>query len=391
MSHEQLLSDLIRIKSLSGEEGEICQYIQGWFSRRDIESFVQGENLVVHLKGVDSTRAFIFNSHMDTVGPGDNYQQKWDSDPWTPTKKDGKVVGLGATDMKSGIAASMLTAQHFSKHKPPVDMFFTFVVREEVDGSGTQSFAEWFEQQGYQEQYSDLAGIFTEPTNLNEIEHGHRGNIFFAAETEATGGHSSRPLKDPDSHAVRKMVSFADDLRDEVAKWNDESPDKYFSPAVTIGEFTSIESGRKIVPGPDESTITIVDSPNAFPKTCVATFDLRTTPAFHEDAWKKLQDFAEEKGVKIYMTYPAAPAGFTDPNEKIIKVAMEVIENPELTVSQGSADLGFLYEKGVKAIILGPGYKDATIMHSANEYCDPEQIPQAVETYIKIVEKWGKK
>jgi len=70
MSHKRLLSSLIEIPSLSNQEAVIQEFIINWFLDRRIETQVIGDNLVAHIPGHDSTRAFILNSHMDTVSPG---------------------------------------------------------------------------------------------------------------------------------------------------------------------------------------------------------------------------------------------------------------------------------------------------------------------------------
>lgn len=170
--HEQLLTELVGIRSYSGEEERIRTFIQDWFRERKIDSFVQDGNLVVHFEGKDQSRAFIFNSHMDTVIAG----QEWGSDPLILRRDGERAVGLGVSDMKSGLAASMLYAEKVNKGGlPPVDLWFTYVAKEEEDGSGSKSFVDWFGS-AEASNYKDAAAIFTEPNSLSEVEHGHRGN-----------------------------------------------------------------------------------------------------------------------------------------------------------------------------------------------------------------------
>ena len=311
MNHEKLLKNLIEIKSYSGEEEKIRNYIQNWFKERGIESVVQDGNLIVHFEGKDRSKAFIFNSHMDTVSAGD---LEWKYGPWTPTKKEGKLYGLGSSDMKSGKTASMLLAEKISKtKKPPVDLWFTYVVKEEVDGSGTESFAKWFADNNYPKKYEEMAGIFTEPTSLQEIEHGHRGNIFFKATSTGDSGHASRPSK-IEKHAVREMIKFADALHTSLNTIRQEFADNLFEPP-TIGEMTSIQAGLKI-----KDNLIEVESPNKFPSQCIATFDLRTTPKFHEVAFEKIRGIGKKHGIKIEYAFNPAPAGFTNMNESIVKI-----------------------------------------------------------------------
>ncbi len=378
MNHEQLLKNLVRIKSYSGEEGGIRDYVQGWLEERLIKVDAQGGDLVVHLEGRDKTRAFIFNSHMDTVSAGD---QKWKYGPWTPTREDGKLIGLGASDMKAGLTASLLLAEKtFRSGIPPVDMWFTYVVNEEVDGAGTKSFMDWFKDQGYLLRYMDMAAIFTEPTGLTELEHGHRGNIFLRVKTTGDSGHASRPnaIK---KHAVREMIAFADALKVQMEKWRGEFPSNIFTPP-SDGEMTSIHAG--VVPGTLRAA-----SPNKFPSECMATFDIRTTPEFHAVAGERLQELGARLGATIEQEADPAPAGYTDPSERIMQISSKAMGGAKLTVSQGSADLGFLTAHGIKAVIFGPGEKDQA--HKTDEYCYPAKIPTAVDIYQAVVNAWADK
>lgn len=374
-----LLEQLIAIKSYSGEEKELRDFITFWLKEKKIKSFVQGDNLVVHLKGKDSRTAFVFNSHMDTVSAGDT--KLWKTDPWKATRERNKMMGLGASDMKAGLAASLLTCAAFSKSVPPVDLWFTYVVREEQDGSGSLDFAKWFKNEGHVKKYKRIGGIFTEPTGLSEIEHGHRGNIFLWARTRGDSGHASRP-KDIVVHSVKKMIKFADVLEKEIDKWSKKYRNKIFNPP-SVGVFTSINAG--VIAGKERIE---VESPNKFPASCSASFDIRTVPGFHEVALSKIKALAKKMEIEVGLLFPVAPCGFTDPHDKLVRVVEKLVKKIKLTVSQGSADMGFLSEVGVKAIIFGPGEKRQS--HMVNEYCYPDQVEKAMALYAQIVEDWVK-
>ena len=398
MSHEQLVKDLIARKSYSGEEEDIRDFIQEQFKQNGVEAFVQDRNLLVHIEGSDRTKAFIFNSHMDTVPEGDI---PWKYGAWTPTIEGDRLIGLGASDMKAGMAASMLLAEQTVKQgKPPVDMWFTYVVNEEVDGSGTESFANWFAEQGYDKKYTDMAAIFTEPSNLKLIEHGHRGNYFLEVVAHGQSGHASTPGKLKGVSAVRKIINFADAFQLAATEWNEEFPNKYFNPAITVGEMTSIRANIKAVEEKDVDGKPVFDSKgnriikvepssaNKFPDTCTAVFDLRTTPESHDLLGERVKKLGKKLGVKVGDLYMPAPAGFTNPDEKIVTVSRQAVKGARVQTAHGSADLGFLSAKGIKGIIFGPGEKSQ--MHVTDEYCRPAQIPQAVEIYKTIVEAWAK-
>ena len=64
------------------------------------------KNLYAVLRGGDGPNV-CFAGHTDVVPPGD--QDSWDSDPFVPFQKMGKIYGRGASDMKSAIAAYLST------------------------------------------------------------------------------------------------------------------------------------------------------------------------------------------------------------------------------------------------------------------------------------------
>lgn len=70
----------------------------------------QRPNLVATLTGAGDGRALILNGHVDTVPPV--RRETWTmADPWRPERRDGELLGLGATDMKGGLAAGWLAVR----------------------------------------------------------------------------------------------------------------------------------------------------------------------------------------------------------------------------------------------------------------------------------------
>src|SRR5207302_1646088 len=69
-------------------------------------------------------RLLVVNGHMDTVPPVDG----WKADPFMPRVEDGRFYGLGASDMKAGLACMMWLAQHV---RPHVRTWFAFTNHEE--------------------------------------------------------------------------------------------------------------------------------------------------------------------------------------------------------------------------------------------------------------------
>lgn len=68
------------------------------------------DNLVGVIRGAGGGKSLIFNGHIDTVPPGDPETWRW-SDPWSGQIEDGKLYGLGSTDMKGGVVAQSKAAE----------------------------------------------------------------------------------------------------------------------------------------------------------------------------------------------------------------------------------------------------------------------------------------
>lgn len=137
----KLLRDLVSIRSLFFEEAEIIEYLRDRFSfynklqtevhhyhESKITNF-KGENLVVRLNGRGSGPRVLINGHVDTVPLCDG----WTVDPYEGVEKNGRFYGLGALDMKAGVAASVFILEALVEAGVELkgDIVFTAVSDEE--------------------------------------------------------------------------------------------------------------------------------------------------------------------------------------------------------------------------------------------------------------------
>jgi len=363
-----VLRELINFQSYSGQERPILEYIKAHLEQNGIKPFYQGDNLVVKLQGQDSSRAFIFNGHVDIVDIGDS--KRWKHDPWLGEVVGGRIYGRGA-DMKGGILAMMETTKSLAGRKYlPTDVWFTFVVKEETDGSGTEQFAQWFQLQGYKKQYSELVAIFAEPTSLDTVQYGHRGNFFIEAEKIGVSAHSSRP-REIDPHAILEMSKFILDLEAENLRWQKEFENAEFAPPTITP--TSIE-GKS-------------ESPNKTADNCRVHFDLRTIPLYHQEAFDRVRDLAKQRSIKLSLLHSPAPTGYTDPEARIIKVFQRVVPGVKKEVNDASNDLGFFTQVGIDGVIFGPG--EMPQAHREDESADINQITTAPKFFEEIYLIWA--
>lgn len=136
-----LTGDLVAIRSYPGEEGPIQRHVAVWLEERGLRPEFQpteGDrpNVVARVdNGPGPT--LLLNGHVDTVLAVEG----WSSDPWTPRRDGDRLYGLGAADMKSGVAAAMLATSALDRHRDcwQGSVVFSSVVDEEAYSIGARA------------------------------------------------------------------------------------------------------------------------------------------------------------------------------------------------------------------------------------------------------------
>lgn len=323
--------------------------------------------MVILLKGANHSKALIFNAHLDTVDAGNS--KLWKYAPFG--EKSGKLVGnkvygLGASDDKAAIASMLLLAKTIVD--PDFNIWFTFVCNEEIDGSGTESFLTWFQKSKNSSRYSKIAAIIGEPTNLDSMEIGHRGNAFIKLATKGITGHGAGNYE-KDNLAVGKMLDAFDKLEKAFAVWKKFYRDrKLGEPAFNITDIHT--SGGSV---------------NKIPDECFATLDIRTTPKLHPRLDKLLKDTLGSD-VHIIRIKGHDKPGITSEKSDICKLCKKLFPKLPFALSLGATDFSQFVKAGIDTIVIGPG--DKSLTHKPNEYADVGKIDKAVEVYKKIISKF---
>jgi len=120
---ERTLCDLVSIRSVTGEEAALSAYIFDHLKRAGVAADRDDEGNVTAEVG-RGDRLLVVNGHMDTVPPVDG----WKTDPFAARAENGRVYGLGASDMKAGLACMLWLAQHV---RPRTRTWFAFTNHEE--------------------------------------------------------------------------------------------------------------------------------------------------------------------------------------------------------------------------------------------------------------------
>ena len=137
-----LLSDLVRVKSYPGEEAAVQEVVAAWLREQGLDPEFQPTveanrpNVVAIIRNGDGPTLLV-NGHTDTVLEAEG----WDSNPWEPRIEGNRLYGLGACDMKSGVAAMLLAGRALDQHRDAWsgNVIITSVVDEEAYSIGAHA------------------------------------------------------------------------------------------------------------------------------------------------------------------------------------------------------------------------------------------------------------
>jgi succinyl-diaminopimelate desuccinylase len=193
----------------------------------------------------DASPVFVFAGHTDVVPSGPTDQ--WESQPFTPTRRDGKLYGRGASDMKASIAAMVVACEEFVAAHPHHDGSVAFLITSDEEGpatDGTVIVCELLEERGETLDYC-LVGEPTSSHVLGDmIKNGRRGSLSGCLVVKGVQGHIAYP------HLARNPIHLAAPALAELAaeKWDDGN--EYFPP--TSWQVSNIHAGTgasNVIPG----------------------------------------------------------------------------------------------------------------------------------------------
>ncbi len=249
----EVLSGLVRCNTVNppGQEHLAAEYVatllEDWsIPSRTHEAQPGRTNLLADV-GQGRPRLLVA-CHLDTVPPGDG----WNTDPFEPVVRDGRLYGRGSSDNKGALAASLLALQYLHAHPDLIDGQFTLAcVADEEQGSAFGF--EYLFSKGHLT--ADFAIIPDAETALRKVIVAEKGPLFFDLISYGTQAHGSTPHEGV--NAVWNMVALLDKLHDV------QLPGEHSLTGSSTMNLGLITGGV---------------APNVVPATCRATMDVRFPP-----------------------------------------------------------------------------------------------------------------
>lgn len=360
-----LTAALVAVRSYPGEEAEVQQLVANWLNQHGLTAEFQSTcvekrpNVLARIENGPGP-TLLLNGHVDTVLAAHN----WSCDPWAGQRDGNRFYGLGAADMKSGVAAAMLAARALAHN---LDMWhgtvlFSSVVDEEAYSIGAHALVDAQLQADY--------CVVTEPS-WDRPCLGGVGKVLIRGDVTGKAAHGSLPHEGinagveaarllaqldtmklgqhPRLHATQAMLSFHSGSEQYV---------------ITIPEKARFTINRHIVPGEAASSVLAEMQALADSLDSHARFEFTIDPPYYPP-W---EIDAEHPFVQRFTHAYQAEVGHA----------------PAYGYLQGVADTNyFSADLDIPTIMFGPRGDG---FHQCNEWVDIATIAGTVRVILRLAE-----
>lgn len=310
-----------------------------------------------------------FAGHTDVVPTGPIAQ--WESDPFTPTVRDGLLYGRGAADMKSSLAAFVTAIEEFVERHPNHKGSIALLITSDEEGpavEGTVKVVETLQARGETIDYC----IVGEPTCTDRlgdtIKNGRRGSLSGNLTIKGIQGHIAYP------HLAKNPIHLAAPAIAELTKTVWDNGNEYF-PATTW-HISNIHGGT--------------GATNVIPGSINLLFNFRFSTASTVDSLKtRVHEILDRHELEYELIWELSGKPYLTPKGVLADTLSSTIREvtgvePELSTSGGTSDGRFIADICPQIVEFGPC--NATI-HKINESVAVADIEKLSRIYRITLEK----
>ncbi|MGS0742765.1 succinyl-diaminopimelate desuccinylase [Glaciimonas sp. GG7] len=310
----------------------------------------------------------VFAGHTDVVPTGP--RDEWQSDPFLPSHRDGKLYGRGAADMKTSIAAMVIAVEEFTQAHPNHAGSIAFLITSDEEGpatDGTVVVCEQLKARGEQLDYC----IVGEPTSSGElgdmIKNGRRGTMSGKLIVKGVQGHIAYPhlAKNPIHLAVPALTELA------AEKWDDAN--EYYLP--TSWQMSNIHGGT--------------GASNVIPGEVVIDFNFRfSTASTVESLQQRVHAILDKHALNYTLAWTIGGRPFLTPRGTLsdalaLAIKDETGIDTELSTTGGTSDGRFIAQICPQVIEFGPPNGS---IHKIDEHIEVRFIDPLKNIYRRTLE-----
>ena len=334
----KLAKELIRFPSITPIDAGVMEFLEKklkklGFKTKILEFKEKGFQPVKNLyaRFGSKTPNFMFAGHVDIVPPGNI--KDWTVNPFKPSVKKGHLIGRGANDMKSSIAAFVSAVSTFLSKNKKFNGSISLLITGDEEGdavNGTKKVVEYLKKRKERINFC-LVGEPTNPNKLGEmIKIGRRGSLTGKLTILGIQGHVAYPQRanNPSTTLIK--------ILDELKNIRFDNGTKNFQPSNL--EVTKINVDN--------------NADNVIPNSAEATFNIRYNNKHSSRSLKKklnkiFSKISKKNKSKFKIEYRVSGEAFlTKPNtttfmiQNIIKKITKI--KPKLSTTGGTSDARFI-------------------------------------------------
>jgi succinyl-diaminopimelate desuccinylase len=334
----------------------------------DCETIASGDVTNLWARRGKAQPLLVFAGHTDVVPTGP--LERWSSDPFVPTHRNGKLYGRGAADMKTSLAAMVVAVEEFVAAHPNHKGSIGFLITSDEEGpaiDGTVIVCDKLKARGEQLDYC----IVGEPTSVNQIgdmiKNGRRGTMSGKLIIKGLQGHIAYP------HLAKNPIHLAMPALAELATIEWDQGNEYYLP--TSWQMSNIHAGT--------------GASNVIPGECVVDFNFRfSTASTVEGLQKGVPAVLDKHGLDYQLNWTVGGLPFLTPRGELSDALSSAIKaetglDTELSTTGGTSDGRFIAQICPQVIEFGPTNSS---IHKIDEHIAVSEIEPLKNVYRRTLE-----
>ena len=373
----EILEKLVSIPSISGKPTkEIVDYIKDYLESYGVEVILSFDETkkranVFASFGPRIDGGVLLNGHTDVV-PVEG--QKWSTNPFKLTRKEEKLHGRGAVDMKGFLACVLACVPHFQSSKLLKPIYLAFTFDEETGGFGVPYLLEKMKSDGVN---PDIV-IVGEPTDM-KIVTSHKGGDEMRTEVIGHEVHSCDPKKGVSAiNIATKLINKIEEIGVRLA--SNPYKGSSFDPPYSTFNVGTIHGGT---------------ARNSTSGWCNFDWEFRPMPGENSrEIISEIENYADKillpqfktpnKRAEInIITEISVPPLDDRLSEKAASFVSKVTGRNSREVVSFGTDAGYFSDVGYSTVVCGPG--SISRAHAPDEYITLNELNQGLVFLKKTV------